>query len=75
MHQTPLKIEKYGNMQTIRAEILFRFVFSSVVRKMEVVALVSGGKDSCMSMLECVRAGHRIVALANLLPPPSAPGT
>lgn len=40
---------------------------------MEVVALVSGGKDSCMAMLECVRYGHRIVALANLLPPPSSP--
>jgi len=38
-----------------------------------VVALVSGGKDSCMAMLECVRMGHRIVALANLLPSRAAP--
>ena len=35
---------------------------------MKVVALVSGGKDSCYSMLQCVAAGHEIVALANLRP-------
>jgi len=33
-----------------------------------VLALVSGGKDSCYSMLECVAAGHTVVALANLRP-------
>ena len=33
-----------------------------------VLALVSGGKDSCFSMLECVASGHSIVALANLKP-------
>ena len=33
-----------------------------------VVALVSGGKDSCYSMLQAVTAGHEIVALANLRP-------
>lgn len=35
---------------------------------MKVVALVSGGKDSCYNMLECVRHGHEVVALANLRP-------
>jgi diphthine-ammonia ligase len=35
---------------------------------MDVIGLVSGGKDSCFNMLECVRRGHRIVALANLMP-------
>ncbi|OQR68123.1 ATP-binding domain-containing protein 4-like [Tropilaelaps mercedesae] len=35
---------------------------------MKVVALVSGGKDSCFNMMECVRHGHEIVALANLTP-------
>ncbi|KAK9498262.1 hypothetical protein O3M35_002940 [Rhynocoris fuscipes] len=35
---------------------------------MRVVALVSGGKDSCYNMLQCVMAGHDIVALANLKP-------
>lgn len=34
----------------------------------KVVALVSGGKDSCFNMVECVRHGHEIVALANLKP-------
>eukprot|EP01116_Phalansterium_solitarium_P018598 TRINITY_DN4991_c0_g1_i2.p2 TRINITY_DN4991_c0_g1~~TRINITY_DN4991_c0_g1_i2.p2 ORF type:complete len:215 (-),score=56.56 TRINITY_DN4991_c0_g1_i2:181-825(-) len=35
---------------------------------MKTVALVSGGKDSCFSMMECVRMGHEIVAIANLKP-------
>lgn len=38
---------------------------------MRVVALVSGGKDSCYAMLECIRAGHSIAAIATLLPPPA----
>ncbi|KAF1317449.1 putative atpase, partial [Globisporangium splendens] len=36
---------------------------------MKVVALVSGGKDSCYAMMECVRYGHDIVCLAHLHPP------
>lgn len=32
------------------------------------VCLVSGGKDSFYSMLECVRLGHEIIAIANLHP-------
>ncbi|XP_043190210.1 diphthine--ammonia ligase-like isoform X1 [Amphibalanus amphitrite] len=39
---------------------------------MRVVALVSGGKDSCYNMIQCVREGHAVVALANLHPPQSA---
>ncbi|XP_065203187.1 uncharacterized protein LOC135833358 [Planococcus citri] len=35
---------------------------------MRVVALISGGKDSCYNLLQCVAAGHEIVALANLQP-------
>ncbi|XP_044292237.1 diphthine--ammonia ligase isoform X2 [Varanus komodoensis] len=35
---------------------------------MKVVALISGGKDSCYNMMHCVAAGHQIVALANLRP-------
>ncbi|XP_041253818.1 diphthine--ammonia ligase [Onychostruthus taczanowskii] len=35
---------------------------------MRVVALISGGKDSCYNMMQCVAAGHEIVALANLRP-------
>ncbi|GLV35478.1 uncharacterized protein CBL_01373 [Carabus blaptoides fortunei] len=35
---------------------------------MKVVALVSGGKDSCYNMMQCVAAGHEIVALGNLEP-------
>ncbi|XP_053783535.1 diphthine--ammonia ligase isoform X4 [Desmodus rotundus] len=36
---------------------------------MRVAALISGGKDSCYNMMQCVAAGHQIVALANLRPP------
>ncbi|KAI8365387.1 uncharacterized protein BYT42DRAFT_589729 [Radiomyces spectabilis] len=36
---------------------------------MKIVALVSGGKDSCYNMMQCVANGHEIVALANLKPP------
>lgn len=35
---------------------------------MKVVALVSGGKDSCYNMCKCVDHGHELVALANLYP-------
>ncbi|XP_017266383.1 diphthine--ammonia ligase isoform X1 [Kryptolebias marmoratus] len=35
---------------------------------MKVVALISGGKDSCYNMMQCVAAGHQIVSLANLRP-------
>ncbi|VDM66426.1 unnamed protein product [Strongylus vulgaris] len=35
---------------------------------MEVVGLVSGGKDSCYNMMCAIKSGHRIVALANLHP-------
>ncbi|GKT83333.1 ATP-binding endoribonuclease [Colletotrichum tofieldiae] len=38
---------------------------------LNVIALVSGGKDSFFSALHCQRNGHRLVALANLFP--SAP--
>jgi len=33
-----------------------------------VVGLISGGKDSLMSIIECVKNGHEIVALGNLHP-------
>ncbi|KAF8773606.1 diphthine--ammonia ligase-like [Argiope bruennichi] len=35
---------------------------------MKVVALISGGKDSCYNMMQCAAQGHEIVALANLKP-------
>jgi len=36
---------------------------------MRVLALASGGKDSCYNMMLAERAGHEVVALATLLPP------
>lgn len=35
---------------------------------MKVVGLVSGGKDSCFAMMQCIHYGYEIVALANLMP-------
>lgn len=35
---------------------------------LNVIALISGGKDSLYSLLHCIRNGHRVVALANLHP-------
>ncbi len=46
-----------------------------VLTKMRVVALISGGKDSCYNMMKCVAAGHEIVALANLQPRKEQGGT
>ncbi|KAK7719881.1 hypothetical protein SLS64_002062 [Diaporthe eres] len=41
---------------------------------LNVIALISGGKDSFFSALHCLENGHRVVALANLHPPaPPAP--
>jgi len=36
---------------------------------LNVIALVSGGKDSFFSILHCLANGHKVVALANLHPP------
>lgn len=38
---------------------------------LNVIALISGGKDSLFSILHCLENGHNIVALANLYPAPS----
>lgn len=49
-------------------------ISSRSIRKMDVIALISGGKDSFFSLLHCIANGHRIVALANLHPPiPNSP--
>ncbi|EME80323.1 uncharacterized protein MYCFIDRAFT_31828 [Pseudocercospora fijiensis CIRAD86] len=37
--------------------------------RLNVVALISGGKDSFFSILHCQANGHKVVALANLHPP------
>ncbi|KAM0280754.1 hypothetical protein ACHAQH_003924 [Verticillium albo-atrum] len=36
--------------------------------RLNVIALISGGKDSFFSVLHCIRNGHKVVALANLYP-------
>ncbi|RMZ91681.1 hypothetical protein DV736_g1095, partial [Chaetothyriales sp. CBS 134916] len=37
---------------------------------LNVIALISGGKDSLYSILHCFQNGHKVIALANLRPPP-----
>lgn len=37
--------------------------------RLNVVGLLSGGKDSCYNLCHCVKQGHRIAALATLAPP------
>ncbi|KAJ5671610.1 hypothetical protein N7507_000737 [Penicillium longicatenatum] len=37
-------------------------------QSLNVIALISGGKDSLYSILHCIRNGHKVVALANLHP-------
>lgn len=39
--------------------------------KLNVIAFISGGKDSFFSFLHCIANGHKIIALANLYPPDS----
>ncbi|XGW24850.1 hypothetical protein V3C99_006368, partial [Haemonchus contortus] len=44
------------------------FKVHTILLKMDVVGLISGGKDSCYNMMCATEAGNRIVALANLHP-------
>ena len=44
-------------------------------QSLNVIALISGGKDSFYSILQCLANGHKIVALANLYPPPPPPSS
>lgn len=41
-------------------------------KTLNVIALISGGKDSFFSLLHCVANNHQVVALANLYPPKSS---
>ena len=38
-------------------------------KSLDVIGLISGGKDSFFSLLHCLANNHRVVALANLCPP------
>ena len=40
----------------------------AMARSLNVIALISGGKDSFFSMLHCLHNNHRVIALANLYP-------
>ncbi|ESZ97954.1 hypothetical protein SBOR_1677 [Sclerotinia borealis F-4128] len=40
---------------------------------LNVIALVSGGKDSFFSIIHCIHNGHKVIALGNLHPPLTKP--
>ncbi|RKF64308.1 Diphthine--ammonia ligase [Erysiphe neolycopersici] len=44
-----------------------------MTESLNVIALISGGKDSFFSLLHCRKNGHKIVALGNLYPPNGPP--
>lgn len=46
-----------------------------MTESLNVVALISGGKDSFFSLQHCIANGHRVIALANLQPPSTLPLT
>lgn len=35
-------------------------------KKLKVIALISGGKDSIYNIIQCIKHGHEVVAVANL---------
>jgi diphthine-ammonia ligase len=37
-------------------------------QSLNVIGLISGGKDSIFNLIQCVQQGHKIIALANLYP-------
>ncbi|TVY47126.1 Diphthine--ammonia ligase [Lachnellula occidentalis] len=43
-----------------------------MTESLNVIALVSGGKDSFFSILHCLQNGHKVVALGNLYPAPES---
>src|SRR6266536_996053 len=43
-----------------------------MTESLNVIALISGGKDSFFSLLHCIQNGHKVVALGNLYPVPVA---
>lgn len=47
----------------------FNVLRKTIITRMKVVGLLSGGKDSCFNLCHCVLQKHDIVALATLIPP------
>jgi diphthine-ammonia ligase len=45
-----------------------------MTESLNVIALISGGKDSFFSLLHCVQNGHKVLALGNLYPAAEPPG-
>jgi diphthine-ammonia ligase len=46
---------------------------AGMAESLEVIALISGGKDSFFSLLHCIENGHKVVALGNLYPAAEKP--
>ena len=43
-----------------------------MIEPLNVIALISGGKDSFFSILHCMQNGHNVIAMANVYPVPSS---
>ncbi|PMD40092.1 adenine nucleotide alpha hydrolases-like protein [Hyaloscypha variabilis F] len=46
-----------------------------MTESLEVIALISGGKDSFFSLLHCLQNGYKVIALGNLYPAAEKPGS
>ncbi|APA06933.1 hypothetical protein sscle_02g017030 [Sclerotinia sclerotiorum 1980 UF-70] len=44
-----------------------------MTESLNVIALISGGKDSFFSTIHCIQNGHKVIALGNLHPPITEP--
>ena len=53
---------------TVATGAQFLIVIIAMAISLNVIALISGGKDSFLSMLHCLHNNHRVIALANLHP-------
>lgn len=56
------------NLNDFDLWVLYVYIVGSFCNTMRVVALISGGKDSTYNMMQCIAAGHQVVALANIYP-------
>lgn len=62
------KVETIGDISR-RLRLQQLQIFSSwTFLKMKIVALLSGGKDSCYNLVHCAANGHELVAAASLGP-------
>lgn len=60
--------------QSLTLDMQVNHNFHAMTESLKVISLISGGKDSFYSLLHCLQNGHKVIALGNLYPSPSASG-